>query len=234
MEKNPQDTVMRQYCATKHFPALFAALTLFLYPGTAFSSQSDLLPASELTWVLKNIKANEKTLKSFTAEFVQTKNTALLLEPLRSKGLIYFDVIGKLLVRVTRPSPVTLLFSDNRLLIYYPDLSESEERYLGGDSVLKKYFGIGQSIEELKKQYGFQLISKTPSEAYHLRLIPKTEAIAKHIDAIEVHVNPRHWLPERIDIKENKGDFTSILLDFTSINASLPADIFTIDIRENH
>ena len=189
---------------------------------------------SELTSVIKRIKEHEANLKTFTAAFQQTKKTSLLQQPLESKGLIYFDSRGKMLLSVTTPSPVKILFENDRMIIYYPDVSEVQERYLGGESIVKKYFGIGASIEELRKQYTLELLPGTAAGNYHLKLTPKAKAMAKHIDIIEVYVSPKHWLPERIEVRETEGDVTSILLDFTSINVSLPPDIFEIDVRENH
>jgi outer membrane lipoprotein-sorting protein len=200
-----------------------------------FPSETDLQSESELSWVIENIKEKEKILKTFTAKFVQTKKTYLLQEPLYSEGLIYFDYTGTMLFKVISPSPLMILLKNNLVLIYYPDLSKTEKRHLGrGDNVFEKYFGIGQSVEELEKRYEIQLTSQTHSDGYHLKLIPKKKAVAKHIDMIEVVVSPKHWLPERIHFKEVKGDHTSLCLQFTSINEPLPPGIFTIDLPENY
>jgi len=137
-------------------------------------------------------------------------------------------------MKVTSPSPLIVLLKNNLLFIYYPDLSKAEERYLGNEEILKKYFGIRQSIEELQKRYSIQLVSKTHSDSYHLKLIPKIKAIARYIDSIEVVVSSKHWLPEGIHFKEVKGDYTSIRLEFTSINEPLPPGIFTIDFPEDY
>ena len=213
--------------------SLILSLFLYLYPVSP--SETDQQSESELSWVIKKIKEKEKTLKTFTANFVQTKKTYLLQEPLYSEGLIYFDFTGKMLLKVTTPSPVMILLKDNMMFIYYPDLSKTKERYLGKiDNILKKYFGIRQSIEELQKRYSIQLVSKTHSDSYHLKLIPKIKTIARYIDVIEVMVSPKHWLPERIHFKEMNGDYTSIQLEFTSINEPLPPGIFTIDFPEDY
>lgn len=158
----------------------------------------------------------------------------MLQEPLHSEGLIYFDFTGKMLLEVTDPTPLKFLFRDNLMIIHDPDLSKAKKRRLGkSDNILKKYFGVGQSVEELKKRYEIQLTSKTLLGNYHLKLIPKMRAIATHIDTIEVVVNPKDWLPERIHFKEVKGDHTSLQLQFTSINEPLPRGIFTINAPEN-
>ena len=225
---------MRKSLFKKYIVPISLGLSLFLYHYPVFPSETDLQSESELSWVIKNIKEREKGLKTFTANFAQTKKTCLLQEPLHSEGLIYFDSAGTMLLQLTSPSPLKVLLKDNMLFIYYPDLSKAEEKYLGSDNILKKYFGIGQSIEELEKQYEIQLVSKTHSDGYHLKLIPRMKAIHRYIHSIEVVVNSKNWLPERIHFNEVKGDYTSIRLQFTSINEPLPPGIFTIDLPENY
>ena len=226
---------MRKPLCRKHIVLVFSGLSLLLHPYSVFPSETDRQSESELSWVIRNIKEKEKTIKTFTAKFVQTKKTYLLREPLHSEGLIYFDCTGKMLLEVTSPSPLKLLFKNNLIVIYDPDLSKAKERRLGKrGNILKKYFGVGQSVKELKKRYEIQLISKTHSGGYQLRLIPKIKAIARHIDTIEVVVNPKDWLPERIHFKEVKGDHTSLWLQFASINEPLPRGIFTINVLEDN
>jgi len=226
---------MRKFLIKKYIVPVSLCLSLFLYPYILLSAETDAQSESKLSWVIKNIKEKEKNLKTFIAKFVQTKKTHLLKEPLHSEGLIYFDSSGKMLLKVLSPSPLITLFKDSRLFIYYPDISKTEERYIGRtDNILKKYFGIGQSIEELNKQYTIQLVSKTHPDGYHLKLIPKMKPIAKHIDTIEVVISPKHWLPGHIHFKETKGDYTSLKLHFISINEPLPQGIFQVDFPENY
>ena len=226
---------MRKILFTKYIVLLFSGVSLLLFPYSVFPSETEPQSESELSQVIKSIKEKEKSLKTFTARFVQNKKTHLLQELLHSEGMIYFDYTGKMLLKVTSPSPLVLLLKNNLLLVYDPDLSKAKKRRLGqSDNIVKKYFGIGQSVEELKKGYEIQLASKTRSGAYQLRLIPKMKAIASHIDMIEVSVSPKNWLPEQIYFKESKGDHTSVRLEFTSINEPLPRGIFTIDVPEDN
>ena len=226
---------MKKLLIKKYIVPISLCLILFLYPYAVSPSEKESQSETELSWVMENIKEKEKNLKTFTAKFSQTKKTSLLREPLHSEGIIYFDSSGKMLLKVISPSPLITLLKDSMLLTYYPDVSKTEERYLGRtDTILKKYFGIGQSIEELRKQYAIQLISKTHSGSYHLKLIPKTKPIKKYIDSIEVVVSPKHWLPNHIHFKETKGDYTSLKLYFISINEPLPQGIFQGDFPKDH
>jgi outer membrane lipoprotein-sorting protein len=207
------------------------------YPQVVLSSGTVHQSESELKWLLGQMKEREKTLTSLAANFMQTKKTRLLREPLQSKGQIYYDSTGKMLFEVTSPSSVMILIRNGRILTYYPDLSRAEERYLG-NNFIRKYFGIGMSIDELRKQYKIEIVSKIPGDGYRLKLTPVTESIAKRIDTIEIETKPTQWLPEYIFFKEKGGDSTTIHLEFTSINKTLPENIFTITIpkdqREEH
>ncbi|MBW2568328.1 MAG: outer membrane lipoprotein carrier protein LolA [Deltaproteobacteria bacterium] len=222
---------MKKSLLKRYAVFIFSSLILFLNPCHVFPSESNLHTESELIWVIKNMKNKEKSLKTLTAKFAQIKNTRLLKEPLYSEGIIYFDSEGKMLFEVTSPSSVMVLIKSGLLLIYYPDISKTKEKYIGSN-FFKKYLSIGQSIEEFRKQYSIQLVSKTNSGNYHLKLIPKNKAIAKRIDMIEIEVKPAQWLPEKICFKEQEGDYTSIHLEFTSINKPLPAGIFRINAAE--
>lgn len=214
----------------QYFVKLFIVLYIFLCPLQVFSFENNPKPDQELNRVIKNIKEKGKNLKTFTAKFRQTRKTHLLREPLYSEGMIYFDSSGKLLMKVTSPSPLLILFKKNTLLIYYPEISKAEKRYIGNtENIIKKYFGIGQTGEALKKEFEIQLSTNQESDGYYLNMLPKKTAISKHIERIEVLVNPKTWLPEKIFLTETKGDQSTLWLQFDSINQPLPPGIFSID-----
>jgi outer membrane lipoprotein-sorting protein len=217
----------------QYLSILSIVLSLLLCPLQAFSVENNPKPAQELNRVINNIKEKGKNLKTFTAKFRQTRKTHLLREPLYSEGMIYFDSSGKLLMKVTSPSPLLILFKKNTLLIYYPEISKTEKRYIGNtENIIKKYFGIGQTGEALKKQYEIKLSTNQKSDGYYLDMLPKQRAISKHIERIEVLVNPETWLPERIFLKEVKGDQSTLWLQFDSINQPLPPGIFSIPLPD--
>lgn len=209
---------------------LFLLLSLFLTPYPVSPSET-LDKESELNRVLQNVKQAELKLNTFAAKMVQIRETQLLKRPLRSEGFIYFDHKGKMLLKVTRPSPLMVLFKEDRVVIYYPDISRMEERYLGR-SILREYFGIGASIEELRKQYSIELVSRPAGEGYHLKLVPKKKSMGSYFDSIEVRVNPDSWLPERIHFRERDGDWISIRMEFISINEPLPQNVFKMGLPE--
>ena len=213
---------------------IFIGLSLFYDTVPALPHEADVQTESELFRVIKKIKDKERTLKTFTAHFKQVKTSQLLREPLHSEGLIYFDMNGKMLMKVIAPSPLILLLKDDQQMIYYPTLSMVEKKSFGKtDDIFKQYLGIGESIQALQSKFDIQLVTNPHSDRYHLKMTPKQRNMAKHFMMIEVVINPNHWLPEQIHFKEKKGDYTTIQMQFTSINEPLPSDIFEIEVSED-
>ncbi len=224
MQKNPMKT--------RHVIRILLLVACLLNGAVStFSHESVVQSETELDRVIKKIKEKEATLKTFTATFIQTKASDLLREPLHSEGMVYFDIDGGILMEVTSPSPLILLLKENQQVIYYPDLSRIEKRSFGKtDDILKRYLGIGESVNTLKARFDIEMVADSSAEHYHLRLIPKQSGMARHIKAIDVVVDAGHWLPEQIQFQGEKGDNTTIQMQYTSINEPLPSNIFEIEM----
>lgn len=219
---------MRSIFLNKCIAGFFAIVCGCLCPCIVCSWQGDPLSGQETRQLLEKIKDKEKTIQTFTAKIRQTKKTQMLQAPLQSEGLIYYDHVGRLLFKMTEPSPIIILFKEGRIFIQYPDIGKIEETYIGND-FLKNYMGFQASIEHLYEQYSIAIYSNPEFNRYRLTMAPKETRMAKRIDMIEVIIRAIDLLPEQIQILEKDGDITSITLEFTSINQSLPLNIFDID-----
>jgi outer membrane lipoprotein-sorting protein len=231
MEKNTESFGMRRGVTATWavFLAAFLSLSLWVYPS--FASEKGQEPESRLDWILENMKKKEKSIKTFTAAFTQTKESTLLKDPLLTEGRIYFDHRGKMLFKVTHPFPLLVLLENGALTIHYPDLSETRERYLGRNFI-ETYFGVGQSVEKLQEAYVVHLMSEATAERCRLKLIPKSKAMARRIDVVVVTVSLQTWLPEEIMVREKGGDRMDTRLEFLSFNQPLPPDVFEIPKSE--
>jgi len=217
---------------------IILAFGLFVWPCPSFSAETNCNLDPELEWILRKIQSKENSLETFVAKFVQIKKTRLLRQPLRSDGLIYFDRAGKMLWKVTKPSPFVVLIIDDLLYLDYPDLDKTQKRNVARSAkLLKKYFGFGQSTEELRLLYEMDHSHGKNPDTVSLRLVPKRKAISKRIESIEVVINTRNWLPEQVRFNEAKGDYTSLNFYFTLTNADLPEGTFSLpsaDGKENN
>ena len=204
---------------------------LLLCPTLLFASGLTPLSEPEAKQILMKIKDKEKTLQTFIAGVKQIKKTQLFKEPLHSEGMIYFDKSGKLLLKMTQPSPVIIFFKDDRVYVHYPDYDKTEETYIG-NHFFEKYLGLGKSVDEFYEQYSVEIFPTPKSGRYQLKMAPKEERMAKKIELIDVFINSSDMLPDQIRILEKDGDDTTISLKFTTINQPLPEDIFNIDLGD--
>lgn len=212
-----------------YFLTVILTFGLFVCPCPSFSSETDNRSGSDLEEVIKNIQIKEKSLQTFVAKFVQVKQSRLLKKPLYSEGLIYFDRAGKMLWKTIKPSPFVVLIINDSLYLDYPDMGKTQKRNVGRSArLLKEYFGLGQSIEALRQLYEMDLSHGKNPNVVSLRLVPKRKVISKRIEAIEVVINTKNWLPEQVCFKEAKGDYTSLKLYFTLANADLPEGTFSL------
>lgn len=183
--------------------------------------------------ILNAVREKAKSLKSFTVKFAKLKQTARPVRLLLSEGTVCFEDPGKLLIEITGALPMKLLFMDSLLTLYYPDLSKIEKSYVG-NSMLRKYFGIGEPLEKLKQKYDIRLTSTDFSpDAYRLQFIPKTKYLLKYINFLGIIVNSHSWLPTQIEFRTANGDYTTLGLQFLSINEPVPPAVFTIEIPKN-
>jgi len=188
---------------------------------------------ADLDRILSQVKQREKTLKTFVARFHQTRKNALLVEPLVSEGIMYFDHTGKILMKITDPQPLMLLIMDNRFIMGNPDTGQFTQKHIPGRrSIVERYLGIGQSVDTLKSTYDIQPVSPNGSTTCHLKLIPKSTNRNLPFLSIDVGINRQLRLPEYIRLNEAGGDYTAITMQFQSINTPLPEGIFSFEVPQ--
>ena len=131
---------------------------------------------------------------------------------------------------MTTPSPMNVLLKDGMLTISYPDLSETQQRYIGVS--VTDFLGSRESFEDMQERFSVRVVRETPGENSVLELIPKSSAMGRRIASIQVQVNLRTSLPEVVSISEKGGDETTVHLEFISLNEPLPPHLFDLPVKE--
>lgn len=202
--------------------------------ASVYAQTADVLAESELDRVIDKIQQKQAALKTFTATFEQTRTSDLLREPLHSEGVVYFDGGGRMLMKVTSPSPLVVLLEKNRQVIYYPDLSRIEQKVLVKTSdIFEQYIGLGASAKTLKTKFAIDLVAGASATDYYFKMVPRQPELAKQIEKIDVVVDPNLCLPKQIDLEGTRGDHTSIKMRYTAVNESLPPGVFEIKLPED-
>ena len=212
---------------------LTLTLLLFFLAIPAYSEEM----RNPATWtvddVLLHLTERQQTLLTFIAGFKQIQQNSLFDQPQVSEGTLYFDHSGKLLMKMTTPEVYLVFITDRKMILGVPGSSSYRQKKLPGQNTFfKQVMGIGQSVDQLKKQYDIQMASTPCKETCDLRLTPLKKSRRTPFASIRTTINTLQWLPETIHLEETGDDVTTFNLLFTSINQPLPDRIFDIPLPD--
>src|SRR4030067_3644019 len=174
------------------FFLLFAVLSFVV--NTAFAD-------NELNAVLKKIDEKQKSVETMKGQFVQRKSLSLLQNEVVSKGTMYFKKPQRMVWEYKEPERNTMIVNGNIVWFYLPDLKEATRFDLSQRAEIKRTFekratGMGQSAEEMKKNYDVSILKKVrkpdlPAKqagkrGIALQLIPKDAAISNFFKKIHL------------------------------------------------
>ena len=190
-------------------------------------------PLDEVTLeVVEHIKEREADLKTFEARFDQIQKSKMFQQIVQSHGIIRYDARGKLLFQITDPTPFTVVFDGDWVYIRDPgDTGQNrikKHRIGQQENILRKYFGVGQPLEDLTRRFDVKATSNKPLPGVTLVMRPKEARLSKRVSMISADVDDGSWLPREIFIEQPQGDWTRMHLEFTTVNQPLPADAFNL------
>jgi outer membrane lipoprotein-sorting protein len=208
-------------------------LLLVTATGAAFAAEPQPLDDFTLKTIAQ-LKARESTLQTFEARFDQIQKSSMFEQIVRSRGIIRYDARGKFLFKITDPAPYAVVFDGDYVYIHDPSQSLTKKHRIGHqESILKKYFGIGQPLDDLKRRFGIKASSNAPLPGITLVMKPKETRMAKRIALVSADVNLETWLPSEIYIQQPEGDWTRMQLVFTAVNQPLGPDAFKFKDQGN-
>lgn len=221
------------------FYALAAALVLCLAGPVQAASQDDpmadgLSPRQRLDVLIRNVKDAQASLSTMTADFVQNKESSLLLEPESSTGRFSYSAPDKARWEYLEPSPVEMTILGEEMTTWYKDLDRADRVSIGTVSEqVFKYMGASGSLETLMKYFSVTAeFPEVAGEPYHLSLLPKYPRIKKRLESMELWIDATSYMPSRLSYVEAGGDATELIFSDLETNLELPADAFELDLPE--
>ena len=220
------------------FFLLFAVLSFVV--NTAFAD-------NELNAVLKKIDEKQKSVETMKGQFVQRKSLSLLQNEVVSKGTMYFKKPQRMVWEYKEPERNTMIVNGNIVWFYLPDLKEATRFDLSQKAEIKSIFekmaiGMGQSAEEMKKNYDVSILKKVrkpdlPAKQAGkniivLQLIPKDAAISNFFKKIHL------WFEEdgalyKTELFEKNNDTTIIEFKDMKFNVSISNSVFDFKLPKD-
>jgi outer membrane lipoprotein-sorting protein len=185
--------------------------------------------------VLNSLAAAGKALKTMTAEFTQTKVSALLNEKEEMSGTLHLEIPGRFRWDYTSPQESVMLIKDGSFARYFPRTKQVFKGKAKGEADL--LVGFGPGAQGLGKKYdvtlvGEETIGGRPSWIVDLK--PKGEHQASALfKGIRLWVDEARSIPCQTQLTEPTDDYTTIRFEHVLTNPHLPSGSFDLKLPKD-
>lgn len=210
---------------------IITSLFLIIFVNLLYARSSQLLSAEEQNKILKTITENLSAVANLKSEFKQIRYMEVLVEPLVSEGLCYFEKPDKLRWELTEPYQSILIYNDDQVAKFNVHDDKLEKLNLGAKdlmrAILKQIISWMQGdFSEAVNIYNLKIYK---SETYKLELIPKSEELIKSIQSIEMVFNEDLKNISTVKINETNNNYITIKFINERKNISLNKQIFDLN-----
>jgi len=191
-----------------------------------------LRPSKRVEVLLDRVRIEQSQLESLQASFVQVKESALLVEPVESRGGFAFSEPDKVRWEYDSPNPISILIVDEVMTTWYRDIQQAERVSVGRQSRrVIEYLGVGSSMDDLLEYFLLTLtLPIDETEPYVFDLAPRFDQVAKRIQGMTIWIDPERFLPLRLRYVEADGDVTDLRFENLRINEGVPDEHFELDL----
>jgi outer membrane lipoprotein carrier protein len=207
------------------------ALILFLLLGSplapAFGQSTDEL--------IRTIDEQQRKIETFSAQFNQKKETALVKKPLISSGRVKFKRPGLIHWNYVEPERIEVAIDGQGIWIYYPGSFQAEKYSLGRNkritqslepllAIFQKTFG------QLSGDYAVDYKGLETKFLHHFLLHPRDERTKNFLSAVDLWIDKTSGAIIRFKMVESNGDRLNLEFYNFQINPPLNDDDLKIKI----
>jgi len=202
-------------------------------------SPAAVTPEDKLHLILSQLKKADAQLKSFVADFKETRIFLYSPEPEVAQGKMYFKKPAQIRWDYYPPGEKHLVLTPTKAWLYLPEIKQVQLINLRGEKKLASLpIGLSGPAPDFEKNYQVRLIEgqgETTEGKYMLELtpLPNSEVSAVYT-RILLTLSDSRWLPaDRIELLEVTGDKSIIELSGISLNTKLSPKLFKFDVPKD-
>jgi outer membrane lipoprotein carrier protein len=185
--------------------------------------------------LVARIKIEQAAMKSLEAEFVQRKESALLLKPEESTGKFWYQAPDRVRWEFSAPNQTTVLIKADEMLTWFQDLKKAERVNVGkqADRILQ-FLSAGNSLETLQKYFTLSVaFPKDPNQPYRLELEPRFARIKKKLKSLTIELDRRGFFPSLLRYVEADGDKTEMRFHAVKLNQAIATERFVVELPKD-
>jgi outer membrane lipoprotein-sorting protein len=188
--------------------------------------------------------AAQSQLKTWTADFTQTRTLKTLKQPLLAKGHLIFAAPNNFRWQLGDPAQTIAVRNANEMTVIYPKLKRAERYPLGGagnepwrDALALMDAGFPSSRAELESRFKLTSLQFTNDTA-EIRMEPRSSMAKKFMSAVELtlRTNDFSMLANQLHFSDGsilRNDFTNAVknpnLNTNVFNAEVSTDFTVIE-----
>jgi outer membrane lipoprotein carrier protein len=213
-----------------------ALLTLPIITAGSESVPRDLdalQGSAKLSTLIDRVVTRQRSLRALKAEFVQTKQSELLLDPVTATG--EFAYLAPDLVRwdYREPDSMVVLFADNSVTTYHPQHKRAERvRVSRRDRRFMRAMAGTLPLDDLTSHFRITLRDAGQTEPYNLKLTPNPGSLIKKLESLIVEIDRDLLLPVVFEYNEADGDTTRYEFHGLQLDPPLEVTRFQLDLSD--
>ena len=203
---------------------LASALVSAADPAPKTVSIDDLEGSAKLDALIERVVTLE-------AEFVQLKESALLLEAVESTGVFLFRAPDLVRWDYRRPDSMVVLFAEDTVTTYHPAQARAEQiKVSNKQRRFVRVLAGTQPLDDLTSHFSITLADPGGQAHYRLTLRPVGNILSKKLQSVEIEVDRKLFLPVVIKYNEADGDKTRYEFKKLVINPEIDDSRFDLEL----
>lgn len=205
---------------------LFLAISLFI--GSAVMAQDyTALNPDEKNSVMETINSAAANIGTMTCDFSQIKELSLMDDNITSYGKMYFNGGNRLRWEYIKPYHYTFILNGNSVLLISDDKQDKID--IGTNRIFSNIASImmgsitGKCVQDGKE---FRVSIYSSDRVYKIELTPVRKELRQIFSKINLFFDRANSIVNRVELLENTGDRTVILLENITQNKPIDEAVF--------
>jgi hypothetical protein len=205
----------------RFFRRAFCIVALLILPRLLPAQSGDLLMR-----IWSGVQQAQGKFTTGCGTVVETRTSKLMVKPMVLRGKFCAEGMTRFSLEYFAPYPMRIRFNTDFLNLTGGDGKTQAMDIGSGVRRAQSAFSRENSISGLKKN--FTITATENSRDYEMKFVPRTEIFRRRMNYLVVKLNKRDFLPRSLEVDGKSGVNSVFLIDFTSLNAKLPAETFEV------
>jgi outer membrane lipoprotein-sorting protein len=199
----------------------FCLLAVLLLPPFVTAQSADLL-----TRIWDGVQQAQGKFTTGCGTVVETRTSKLMLKPMVLRGKFCAEGMTRFTLEYAAPNALRIRFNTDYLNVTGGDGNTQVLEIGSGVRRAQSAFSREGSLAGLKKN--FTITVQENAHQYEMHFVPRGEAFKRRLNSLTVKLDKRDFQPRSLEVDGKSGVTSVFAIDFTTLNAKLPADTFEV------